>query len=92
MSSHTRPTLDTALLVFASTVGALPVALLASALCARFLPVSADARFAVGFGLVVPTWVTVMCLTLLAKSGRRALATCLGIGALLAAVVFGIGH
>lgn len=91
-SGPARSTFDTALLVFASTLGALPVALLASALLARFLPLSADARFAVGFGLAVPTWVSVMCLTLLAETGRRALLICLGVGGLLAAVLFGIGH
>jgi len=92
LSNHARAPIDTALLVFASTLGALPVALLASALLARFLPISADARFALGFGLAVPSWVTVMCLTLLAKSGARALLACLGAGALLAAMLFGIGH
>jgi hypothetical protein len=92
VKSVRRGRLDTTLLVLATTLGALPVALLASALCARFLPLSADARFAVGFGLAIPIWVTVMCFTLLSRTGARALTTCLGLGALLAVLLFTLGH
>lgn len=71
--------------------GSLPVALLASAALARFLPLSPDARFAIGFALAIPAWVGVMCVTLLAESGLRALLVCAGLGAALAGLVYGIG-
>lgn len=77
-------------LVLASTLGTLPVALLSSALLARFLPVSADARFAIGFGLAIPLWVVAMCVALLARRGSQALWLCLGASALLAAAVLGV--
>jgi len=80
--------LDRALLVTATVLGSLPVALLSSAALARFLPISPDARFALGFGLVVPSWVTIMCCTLLARSGARALSICVGVSAALAMLVF----
>jgi hypothetical protein len=78
--------------VFAATVGTLPLALLTSAALARFLPLSADARFASGFGLVIPLWVVAMCGVLLVRSGTRALLVCTGATALLAVLVFGISH
>lgn len=77
-------------LVLASTLGTLPVALLTSALLARFLPVSADARFAIGFALAIPLWVTAMCVALLARRGTRALWLCLGATALLALLVLAV--
>jgi hypothetical protein len=91
VSQPSRRRLDAACLVIATILGGLSVALLGSATLARFLPVSPDARFAIGFGLVIPTWVSVMCVTLLAKSGLRALLVCAGISAALAGVVFGVG-
>jgi hypothetical protein len=79
-------------LVFAATLGTLPVALLSSALLARFLPVSADARFAIGFALAIPLWVTAMCVALLARRGTRALYICLGVAAVLAVLILGVPH
>jgi hypothetical protein len=80
--------LDRVLLVTATVLGSLPIALLASAAIARFLPISPDARFALGFGLVVPSWVSIMCVTLLARSGARALLVCVGVSVVLAMLVF----
>ena len=91
----TRPTpprrFDTALLIIATVLGSLPIALLTSAALARFLPLSPDARFALAFGLAIPSWVTIMCVTLLARNGLRALLVCAGVSAALAALVFGVG-
>lgn len=83
--------IDGALLTVAATLGTLPVALLASAALARYLPLSDDARFAVGFAAVIPLWVTAMCVTLLIQTGRRALLGCLGVSLLLALLVFPFG-
>jgi hypothetical protein len=79
-------------LVFASTLGTLPVALLSSALLARLLPLPADARFAIGFGLAIPLWMTAMCVALLARRGSHALWICLGVAAVLAVLVLGVPH
>jgi hypothetical protein len=84
--------LDTALLVLAATLGTLPIALFVGALLARFLPVSADARFALGFGLTIPTWLAIMCVALLARSGARAFCICGAASMVLAVLVFGVGH
>lgn len=91
-SRTTNSSFDTVALVLAATLGTLPLALLGSAALARFLPLSADARFATGFGLAVPLWVSAMCVALLARSGTRALLVCLAATAALAALVFGIAH
>ena len=79
-----------ALLVLSVTLGTLPVALLASAAVARFLPVSADARYAAGFGLAIPLWQLGMCVALLARRGASVLGVCFTLSAALAALVFGI--
>lgn len=77
-------------LVLGVTLGTLPVALLASAAVARFLPVSADARFAAGFALAIPLWQLCMCIALLARRAATVLTVC-GISSLaLAVLVFGI--
>jgi hypothetical protein len=91
-SPATSSRFDTAVLVLAATLGTLPIALLGSAALARFLPLSADARFATAFGLAIPLWVAAMCVALLAKSGTRALLVCLAASATLAALVLGIAH
>jgi hypothetical protein len=91
MASRTT-SFDSWALVLAATLGTLPIALLGSAALARFLPLSADARFATGFGLAIPFWVAAMCVALLAKSGSRALLVCLAATAALVALVFGIAH
>lgn len=87
-----RHRLDRALLVLAVTVGTLPIALFGSAAAARFLPLSEDARFATAFALAIPLWVAAMLGALLARSGARALAVCIGVSCALAALVLGIGH
>jgi len=79
-------------LVLGATFGTLPLALLGSAALARFLPLSPDARFATGFALAIPLWVSAMCVALLARRGSRALYVCLAASAALAALVFGIAH
>jgi hypothetical protein len=93
MSRRTpRSRLDTALLVVAGTLGTLPLSLFACAALARFLPVSPDARYALGFSLAIPLWILAMCLTFIARSGARALLTCLLLSGLLAAVVLGVPY
>jgi len=91
-SPSTGSSFDSGALVLAATLGTLPIALLGSAALARFLPLSAEARFATGFGLAIPLWVAAMCVALLARCGRRALYVCLVASAALAAVVFGVAH
>ncbi|MEY2931395.1 MAG: hypothetical protein RL033_2144 [Pseudomonadota bacterium] len=82
--------LDRLLLVAAVILGTLPIALLTSAALARYLPLSDDARFAVGFVVVIPLWVTAMCIALLAKTGLRAFVWCLGTSVVLSALVLPI--
>lgn len=82
--------LDAWLRVLAALVGTLPAALFASASLARFPPLSEDARFALGFTLAIPLWITAMCFAFLARSGTRAWGVCLGVTAILAALVYGI--
>lgn len=84
---QSRSTLNSALLVVAGTLGTLPIALYGSAAIARFLPVSADGRYALGFALAIPIWISAMCVTLLARSGARALARCLLVAIGLAVLV-----
>jgi hypothetical protein len=84
------PRLDAWLRVLASIAGTLPVALLASLCLARFLPLSEDARFALGYTAAIPLWIAAMCVAFLARSGARAWAACLAASALLAAVVYGV--
>jgi hypothetical protein len=85
-----RARLGRSALVLGVTLGTLPVALLASAAVARFLPVSADARFATGFALVIPLWQLCMCIALLARRGGTLLTLCGALSLALAALVFGI--
>ena len=83
-------TLGRSALVLGVILGTLPVALLASAAVARFLPVSADARFAAGFALAIPLWQLCMCIALLARRGATVLTVCSISSLVLAALVFGI--
>lgn len=85
-SSHSNATLCT----LAALFGTLPVALLAAAALGRFLPLSADARFALAFLLVIPLWIAAMCVAFLARRGAQAWAWCIGLSALLAALVYGV--
>jgi hypothetical protein len=85
-----RSRADAWLRVLAALAGTLPVALLASACLARFLPLSEDTRFAIGFTAVIPLWVTAMCFTFLARSGTRAWGACIGSSLLFAALVYGV--
>lgn len=81
---------DLALRIFAATLGTLPVVLLTSASLARFLPLTEDARFTIGFTLAIPLWVTAMCFGFLARSGLRAWGVCLGACVVLSALVYGV--
>jgi hypothetical protein len=69
-----------------------PVALLGSALLGRFLPLSEDARFALGFALAIPLWLAAMCVVRLARSSARAWLWCVGASLLLGSFVFGVAH
>ncbi|MGC4088050.1 MAG: hypothetical protein QM756_09155 [Polyangiaceae bacterium] len=78
--------------VIVALLGTLPLALLTSAGLARFLPLSRDARFAVGFVAAIPLWVTAMCLAFLARSGARASVLCVVVSMMMAALVYGVPH
>jgi predicted permease len=86
-----RARLDGALLALSVTFGTLPIALLLSAALARYLPLSDDARFALGFASSIPLWVSIMCVALLAKTGARALAGCVTASLLLALLILPLG-
>lgn len=81
---------DATLRICAATLGTLPVALFASACLARFLPVSADARFAIGFTIAIPLWVGAMCLGFLARNGARAWGMCIVASVAMGALVYGL--
>ena len=83
---------NAARIVLAATLGTLPLALLLSACIARFLPLSPDARYALAFGLVIPSWLAAMCLVVLVRSGARSLMLCAALTALLAGLVYGVPH
>jgi len=85
-----RSRLDVWLRILAAILGTLPVALLGSACLARFLPLSEDARFAIGLTAAIPLWITGMCFAYLARSGARAWLVCLLTCAAMAVVVYGI--
>jgi predicted permease len=87
-----RARLDSALLAVSVTVGTLPIALLISTALARYLPLSDDARFAVGFASSIPLWVSTMCLALLAQTGVRALAGCVGVSLVLTLLILLFGR
>lgn len=84
------PRVDAWLRSLAALVGTLPAALFGSVALARFLPLSDDTRFAIGFSLVIPLWVTAMCLAFLATNGARAWRVCLGVTAFFVALVYGV--
>ena len=71
----------------AALVGTLPDALLASLVLCRFLPLREDRRFAIGFLLAVPLWITGICTVALARSGAFAWLACAIVGALLGLLV-----
>jgi hypothetical protein len=83
---------NAALRVFAATLGTLPIALFGAACIARFLPLCADVRYAIAFSVVIPVWVSAMCVTFLARSGARALACCGFVALALAALSLGVAH
>lgn len=85
-----KPRVDAVHRVLAALVGTLPVAVLASACVARFLPLAEAARFILGFTLAIPLWVTAMCFVFLARSGARAWGFCLGASVLLGALAYGV--
>jgi hypothetical protein len=70
--------------ILAAVVGTLPAALLTSACLARFLPLSEDARFAIGFALAIPIWIALMSAGFLARRGALAWAVLVGMSAVLA--------
>lgn len=74
----------------AATLGTLPVVLLASAALARFLPVSADARYALAFISVIPFWVLAMCVAFLAQRSVRVWLVCAALALALGALVYGV--
>jgi hypothetical protein len=76
--------------ISAATLGTAAVSLLASICLARFLPLEAEARFAVGFTLAIPIWLASMCLGFLARTGGRAWLWCLVLALLLGMLAFGI--
>lgn len=76
----------------AATLGTLPVALLAGAALARFLPVSADTRYALAFSAVIPLWVLAMCVAFLAHASARAWLACAALALTLGALVYGVPH
>jgi hypothetical protein len=82
--------LDRVLVVSASLLGTLPMAVLASACVARFLPFSPEARLAFGLALAVPFWVAAMCSVFLARSAARAWGLCVSGSVLLAAIAYGL--
>ncbi len=81
---------DATLRLLAALVGTLPVAVLASACVARFAPLSGDTRSLLGFALVVPLWVTAMCVAFLARSATRAWGVCAALSAVLFALAYGV--
>ena len=92
MKSPAVERLDGALLIATATLGTLPVALLSSACLARFLPLSADARYALAFSTAIPIWLTAMCVIFLARSGKRSALACLVASSALATMVFAVPH
>jgi hypothetical protein len=62
--------------------------LLGSACLARFLPLTEDTRFAIGFAAAIPTWVVLMCVTFLAKRSAFAWGVLAGISSALAAALY----
>jgi hypothetical protein len=62
--------------ITAALAGTLPPALLSGAALAAHLPLSADARFAIGAFAIVPLWVTGMTLVFLVRRGWAAVALC----------------
>lgn len=76
--------------VLAAFLGTLPVAVLFVAALCRLLPVSEQLRFALGFGVSLPTWVGLICVFFLARSAWRSWALCGLLSAGLALLVYGI--
>jgi hypothetical protein len=57
-------------------LGTAPVALLLGVCLARALPLPAATRFSVGLTLVLPLWVSGMCVGFVARSAARAWLVC----------------
>lgn len=81
---------DAAFRIAASLVGTLPAAVLGAMCLARFLPMGEEARFTIGFTLAIPVWVTAMCLTFLARDGKRAWIWCVGLTLVLGGLALGV--
>lgn len=86
------PRIETWSHTLAATLGTLPVALLASAALARFLPVSADLRYALAFTAVIPLWVLAMCVAFLARRSARSWACCAALTVALGTLVYGVPY
>jgi hypothetical protein len=90
MASRRLAWLDAPLRLLAALLGTLPVAVLAGACLARFVSLPEDARFILGFTLVIPLWVTAMCFAFLSRSAVRVWVVCAVLGAMLGALAYGV--
>lgn len=90
MAEATPSRWNTIACTLAALFGTLPVALFAAAAIGRFLPLSADARFALAFLLVIPLWIAAMCVAFLTKNGARAWACCITLSVLLGTLVYAL--
>jgi 4-amino-4-deoxy-L-arabinose transferase-like glycosyltransferase len=90
MAESAASRVDAAFRIAASLVGTLPAAVLCAICLARLLPIDEETRFAIGFTLAIPIWVTAMCLAFLARDGRRAWIWCVGLTLVLGALALGV--
>jgi len=77
--------------VTAVTIGSLLASLAIGVALARFLPISREARLAIGFFTAAPIWVTAMCVGFLARSGARVWCGFLAVTAALGAATLMAG-
>jgi hypothetical protein len=73
----------------AALVGTFPLVLLVGVAIAVHAPLKRDLRFALGYGLVLPTWVAAMCLAFPVRRPLHAWLPCLFGIALLLLIVSG---
>lgn len=74
--------------VLASTLGTLPVSILAAAALARFLPLSEPVALAVAYALWVPIWIAAACWIARTQRASRAWLLALTSAVAVAAFVF----
>ena len=79
--------------VAAALLGTAPVALLLGVCLARVLPLPATTRFTLGLTLVLPLWVSGMCVGFVARSAARAWLACgvLSLALALLSITWGFG-